>query len=468
MSRAPSGGTRDFLVTAGLTLASRLPFIGPGYGLDADAWRVAWSARTFATTGHYEVSRFPGYPLQELGCALLWRGGPYALCGATALLSALAAGFFCLCLRRLGSRHAVLAALAMASVPAIYIASVQALDLPWGLALALAALWLALDGRALAAGLLTGLAIGTRVTWILWLVPLAGALPAAGWHGGRGAARVRLVAGALIVGALSFALSFRIYGTGFLRFYQDHYPATLLVLKNLSVGLWGLPGTLALLVVLPVALLRRWHRDARDGLPGADTGLLLGVVGGMVLFLAAYLRLPWKALYLIPLAPLLLLVLNARLHHRAFVALCAALLISPWLLDLNMAGAGLESRGAIAFRLADCTGTLEPLRGPLLTDYVRRVAAMRYVDAVLARAGRMRGETVVVAGDWSPMLRVRLGGRVQGDVRYAPLMGTVELRALRARGVPVYYLRNAEWTNAQSPAGGDLVAGEARELDLAE
>jgi hypothetical protein len=36
--------------------------------MNVDAWRVARVARQLSETGLYEVSRFPGYPVQEIVC----------------------------------------------------------------------------------------------------------------------------------------------------------------------------------------------------------------------------------------------------------------------------------------------------------------------------------------------------------------------------------------------------------------
>ena len=52
------------LLVAAIVLVSRLPFLAPGYGTDADAWRIAWAAHGIASTGRYEAARFPGNPIQ--------------------------------------------------------------------------------------------------------------------------------------------------------------------------------------------------------------------------------------------------------------------------------------------------------------------------------------------------------------------------------------------------------------------
>jgi hypothetical protein len=53
------------LTLFGAVLLTRLPFLRPGYGLDADAWRLAASAGRIARTGAYEASRLPGYPYRK-------------------------------------------------------------------------------------------------------------------------------------------------------------------------------------------------------------------------------------------------------------------------------------------------------------------------------------------------------------------------------------------------------------------
>ncbi|MEP6604139.1 MAG: hypothetical protein ABJB69_09345 [Spartobacteria bacterium] len=70
-----------------------------------------------AVTGEYSVSRFPGYPVQEIVCSWIWHGGPLALNGLTALLSAVAVTAFAALARKLGCRDWFLGGLALAATP---------------------------------------------------------------------------------------------------------------------------------------------------------------------------------------------------------------------------------------------------------------------------------------------------------------------------------------------------------------
>jgi hypothetical protein len=459
-TRPVAGGAAVFAAVAATVFASRLPFLGPGYGVDADAWRVAWSAHTLATTGAYEASRFPGYPVQEIGSALLIRGGPVALVGVTALLAAIAAGFLALIVRRLGGRDAFLAGVAFGSVPAFALASIQSMDYAWALAFALAALHQALAGRAMRAGVLVGLAIGCRLTSVLWLVPVAFALA----HGRprAGGAIARAAATAVAVGALAFVPVVRAHGPGFLRFYEDGYPPLAIVLKNAALDLWGIPGLIALAVALPLALARP---AARTSTPAAGNGVVLaGAAAGVAAFAAAFLRLPHEAAYLLPAAALVVPVLGMRIDRRLFIAVCVALVISPWLLDVverRGSGGVPPSRWAVPI---GATPYALDLRGPLPTAQARRVHTMRRLERALAAADRLEGPAVIVAWEWLPLVRVAIGGKTRRAVRYDYLLTADSLRALGTRGVPVYFLDGADVFDARVH-GVDLRAAGARPLD---
>lgn len=455
--------TRRFLLVASLVFLTRLPFLGPGYGTDPDAWRVAWAARVLATTGHYEASRFPGYPIQEIVSSLIWKGGPLALNGLTALLSAVGAGFFALTMRRLGSRDDALAALALASTPAIFLASVTAMDYAWALGAALAALDFALRGRAAVAGALAGLAIGCRITSVGWIPPLALALAYASTPASRRREVARFCAVALAVGALAFLPVFLAHGPSFLRFYQHGYPRFLYVLKNASVDLWGIPGFLA----IAIACALRTRRRPESAAIGGVTGLATACVCGIAIYAIGYLRLPIKAFYLIPAVPFTLLGLGGLLSRRAFLAVCVALVASPWVLKVSQPGKPDSlgpTAGTVTLRLGGQPWTVDLLRGPVLADHERRAHGMRYVEGSLARARGLPGESAIVAYDWLPQIRVRLSGKRDGRVEYVYLLTAGELLDLRRRGVSVYDLAGAEAENVKVN-GVSLRENGSRPLD---
>jgi hypothetical protein len=95
--------------TIGLILAfgflSRVPFVGPGFGSDSDAWRVANSARRLAETGVYVPSRMPSYPLHEFTSAALYKIHPSMMVWASVAFAALAGVVLAAILANLGFRN---------------------------------------------------------------------------------------------------------------------------------------------------------------------------------------------------------------------------------------------------------------------------------------------------------------------------------------------------------------------------
>jgi len=148
-----------FFFTVLTVLASRLPFLLPGYGFDPDAWGVAFISRQIATTGTYYVSRFPGYPVQEFFYSIIWKSGPLLMNGMTALLSGLATAFFALSMKKMEFAQPFFSALVFAFVPVVYVNSVTSIDYVWALCFVLGSLYCVLSDRPVFAGLLLGLAI---------------------------------------------------------------------------------------------------------------------------------------------------------------------------------------------------------------------------------------------------------------------------------------------------------------------
>ncbi len=450
-----------------VVLLSRLPWLGPGFGGDPDAWRTAWAANVIASTGHYEASRFPGYPLHEYLCAGLLRLGAWAPVAWSALASAVAAVAFARIVRRLGGRDAVLAALALASAPAVFLASFQAMDYTTSLALALLALDAALAGRAALSGVVLGLAIGFRLPSFIWLAPITLALAHASPPATRGVRIATTVTLALALGALAFIPVWRTYGPGFFTFYQYGYPGVLVLAKNATLDGFGVPGTIALAIAAVVALVRR---PTQPALAPPGPWLAAAWAAAIVLFAAAYLRLPIKAMYLIPIVPFVLIVLGTRLSRRAFQLGCLALIVSPWWLKVTQETrleGPVPTTGVVSLRGLGQPYGLDLVRGPVLTEHHRRVLRTRYVDSALAAARRLEGDVVIASWDWLPEIRVRLGGKQDGRVRYDYLPDGAQLDSLAARGVRVMSLAGAAG-EMERRNGFDPATRGVRELVLHE
>ena len=381
MSVGASG--RKIAIVLLIVLLTRAPFLSAGFGSDDDAWRVAVAALRLRDTGEYIPSRRPGYPVQEYTTALVVPYGAVAVNLLSVLMALVATACFAKILLQMQHREPYLAALAFAFVPMVYIASVSAMDYIWALAFVLLALLGALAQRAMLSGVALGLAVGTRITSALFLLPLAIILYER-HRGGAALTRIAtLTATAGAISVLAFYPLYRRYGWGFLS-YVEAQERLLVAIAQATVGLFGTVGTVAIVALLvwrvSDALRRRKFAAEALVLPQPmPAPLRRSLWAAAVLIILAYLRLPVEAGYLLPLVPMVLIALSAVLTRAQFRWLCVSLIISPFVLGIpSPLMATLVQPTAAAVPLpAPKIGSLQslwvdPLQGPLLLDYQKR------------------------------------------------------------------------------------------------
>ncbi len=407
---------------------SRLPFLDAGYGVNVDAWRVARVAKQFSETGLYEVSRFPGYPAHEILCSWIWRGGPRALNGASAICSVAAVWAFVACARRLGCRDALLAGLALAMTPVFFINSVTAKDYVWALAFVLGSLFCALDQRPRLAGLLLGLAVGCRLTSAAMVFPLALILFGEMERPQRSHALVGFGLTTLATSLIVFAPVWLRYGTRFFTFYENHArPDWATITLRASSEVWGNIGLFGLGAALAGTAICYWRAPALPSSPLNGRNALLRPALGLIIVIygAAYLRLPDQAGYLIPIIPATLLLVASFAPRLCFQFCCLCLAIAPWL-ELGRDGL----RG-----------------GPILADHCERIINLRNVTSCLNFAESLPGENVIVVGGWEPQIAVLTTDGRGSKNRYVYLLNPDQAIATRRSGHRIFYLPATRYFN---------------------
>lgn len=416
-----------------LVLATRLPFLGAGYGVEPDAWRVATAAREIAATGRYAASRLPGYPLHELGCGAIFRAfaafgaraGPFATNGASAIACAIAVALFADVLRRSGVRAWRGAAIALGFVPVVFVASVSAKDYCWALAFAMAAWNCATRAGtrwALAAGVALGLAVGCRLTSGALAIPLgmilAARRPATGPSERPAGRLAAFLASTLVVSAITFAPVVATYGLAFFRFADPAPPSFALVAHRATVGVWGTVGCVALASIFAAIVALRSRRDPTrpsgpfaSGPADVPRSTVAAWVAAVALYVVAFLRLPHQPGYLIPALPFGLGLLANFAPPRAFAWFVAAIVAAPFVGGLRLAetfGERVGSPLATEFRLAGRAIVFDPLAGPIVEDALVRRARARTVAEWIDRA-RAEPDAVVLAAWWLPQVAETLG-----------------------------------------------------------
>ncbi len=295
-----------------------LPILWMGYGTDIDVANVLNTA-TGLRDGDYEPSRTPGVPVFEAVATVLDPiGGHLLLNLATAVAAAFTVVGIARLVRAWGHDNGDLVALAFFASPVTIIASTSVADFIWALAFLVWAALAQLRDRSVLAGILFGLAIGSRLsTGFL----VAAFLVADGWDPAnrRRCLRSALVAVPLAVAlfvpswlAFDRSLQFLETAEGYRSFANN---LGRFVYKNYANAGPVLLVVVAIAVPALIAALRRWRDD-----PMLRFGVLAFVVTELLFF-----QVPWKGAHLLPaLLGLVLWLAASGRNHRRFLWLVVA------------------------------------------------------------------------------------------------------------------------------------------------
>lgn len=397
-TRAPWLCVAPWLALVSLLGVGRLPFLGSGYGLDPDAWRVAAAARTLAEEGRYVMSRSPGHPVQEITSSLFVDAGPIGLCSLTALLSIVA----CLALAgviwhttsaRGAPRFALaaVAALGFGYTPVVYLNSTVALDYLWAMAFVLLALRAACTGHSVAAGVWLGVATGCRITSLASLLPVllcAGASRPLGerlrgpWP--------RLIGATAVSSVLFFSPVLLSHGLSPLKPLESHAGGMQRLLQDAPSALLGPFGTTAVLLIGLGGLASRALWGSAPVVEGGH-GLGRATLAGVLVYAGLYAIYPFEFGYLVPAVAFGTLSLARLLPSGAFRAACAALTIAAFVPRVDWDP---------HFHIGSAESS------PLLQFQLERQRRMQWLTTLVERANALPERSVVVAGWLAPQFRV--------------------------------------------------------------
>ena len=286
-----------------LLVVSRAPLLVSGYGADGDAWRVAESSLRVWNEGTYEPSRFPGFPVHEfLNALFVGIGGSIVSNLATFLVFILSLYPLRKIVAFWGVPMPNVVLVVFSFLPIVWKNSAVTMDYLWGLAGILTSTWLVLEKRFLLAGIVLGLAAGTRITHLAFVFPFLLILPAG--QNKNLAVFVLSSVGTALACYIPVVLS-PSWGDlteyFFSRMWKESLWKTIAVYfyrAIYSVGLLGFLGVLALAVLQRA----RW-KDLRRHPAFAFSSACI------VLTLLLFALLPEEREYLIPMMPFLLILI---------------------------------------------------------------------------------------------------------------------------------------------------------------
>lgn len=405
MFTRPGRDSQLFMLLFAGVLASRIPFIIPGFGVDADAWRVASVAHTIAETGQYTASRLPGYPVQELTYAVLPFKNAAIFNLLTAILSAVCVSSYANFLKSVGLKKYLTASIALAFIPVVYVNSVNSMDYVWALCFAMLAFSAVGSRRPLVAGLALGMATGCRITSAGMVLPMflmmkRNDVPLRSYG--------RFAGGFVLSSTISFLPVVLKYGANFFSYSQGNL-SCLYILKCCTVDVWGIIGFIAVVVFSVVVFLRLYWRHLFPVFV-RDVANQISVLM-IVLYTIIFSMAPYDAGYLIPVVPfVILLIVHNSTPRRAF-AFCCCLALSSFMFGISTSDMPWSPKRPVASYTATVGGRaidVNILRGPVIDDHIRRIARDVYVARVIDVLSKTEKKSVLVAGLWFAQLSVQL------------------------------------------------------------
>ncbi|MFN5345750.1 MAG: glycosyltransferase family 39 protein [Bacteroidota bacterium] len=420
-----------------LIALTRIPFLFFGYGSEEDAWALPLVAERIATNNVYEVSRLPGHPFQELIYTLIWNAGPvvYNLC--TLLVSSFGLYFFIRILQHLKLEWKW-ATLSLAFTPIFYINCTNNMDYVWACSFIIISVYYLLNKRFLLTGLFIALAIGCRITSGVAIVPMIIFL--------IGNNRQHFLKNSFQLGLFTalftliiFIPVFKEYGLSFFTYYE-HFPIPSFA-KNFykgSIGAFGITGYFGVFILIVCSFKKLLQERDLFKSP-----IVLLSLTGIIIFKVAFISLPLKSAFIIPILPYLFLMTAFLCSDKIQILGASLLIISCFFLGINLSDplrGSKESAVSYTFQVSNQKVVFDVFSGIFTADITKRINRTEFSESVIQIASSITKPTYIIAGWYLSDILVLQKGRENKLVEYGYYTDESKLDSLKLKGIEIVFL----------------------------
>jgi hypothetical protein len=420
-----------------LIALTRLPFLFFGYGSEEDAWALPLVAERIASSGVYEVSRLPGHPFQEIIYSIIWNAGPviYNLC--TLVVSSLGIYFFIRILQFLKLEWKW-ATLCLAFTPIFYINCTNNMDYVWACSFIIISIYYLLNNRFLLAGLFLAFAIGCRITSGAAFLPLLVYLA----DGNKKEFFKNALLICFYTGIFCFIIFmpvFKEYGLTFFTYYE-HFPMPSFA-KNFykgSIGAFGITGYFAVFILILYSLKKLVQQQSLVKSP-----VVLLSLTGIIIFKIAFISLPLKSAFIIPILPYLFLMIAIVCQEKIQKTGALLLIIACFFFGINLSDplrGSKESALSYSFEVSNQKVVFDVFSGIFTADITKRINRTEFSERIIAKASSINHPTYIIAGWYLSDILVLQKGRENKLVEYGYYTTENSLDSLRSNGINLFYL----------------------------
>ncbi|MFM2156037.1 MAG: hypothetical protein RL516_786 [Bacteroidota bacterium] len=420
-----------------LIALTRIPFLFFGYGSEEDAWALPLVAERIANTGIYEVSRLPGHPFQEIIYTLIWNAGPVVYNLLTLIISSFGIYYFIKIVQFLKLEWKW-ATLGLAFTPIFYINCTNNMDYVWACSFIILSLYYLLNNRLLLTGLFLALAIGCRITSGAAILPILVYLEARNQKQFlKSAFQICLYTG--IFCFIIFIPVLKEYGLTFFTYYE-HFPIPSFA-KNFykgSIGAFGITGYLAAFLLIIYSLKKLIQQPDLLKSP-----IVLLTLTGIIIFKIAFISLPLKSAFIIPILPYLFLM-TAMLCNEYIQKTGALLLIfACFFFGINLSDplrGSKESALSYTYNVSNQKVVFDVFSGIFTADITKRINRTEFSESIIEKASRINRPTYIIAGWYLSDILVLQKGKENKLVEYSYYTDEQKLDSLKSNGINLFYL----------------------------
>ena len=422
-------------------ILTRIPLLNLGFGIDADAWRIANSAFDLKYSHIYHTSRFPGYPFPEYVNSLIIGHGWLATNSATMLLSLISIIFFAWILKDLNVKNKGLLVLTYAFFPILWINSTNTMDYMWAMTFVVIAWFFVLRKKYVLAGLMMGLAVGSRITSVILLPSFTYLI----------FSEDKKIKNMLYFNITVAIVSFFLFLPLFLQYgvkFITYYPGKMTIMERIF---WTVVKIVSFLGPTPaffaLILLFLTAKELFRKIVERDKEILF-LLSAILMIFILFIKAPFEREYLIPMVPFGLLLINKICRKELIILLCFLILLNAF---VSFPAVKRNNEGKItisAFGNGMIKRNIEERTEQL--DYTKRL-----IDANISHA-------VVIVRTYLPVLSYldenvsySKSHKMMGDANYEKkgvwnfkkdiwyryLVPLDELQDLQSRGYTIYYIK---------------------------
>ncbi|WP_394700769.1 hypothetical protein [uncultured Methanobacterium sp.] len=352
-------------------LISRIPFLNLGFGNDPDAWRIANSAFDLNHYLIYHTSRFPGYPLPEYVNSLVINYGWLATNSLTMILTLISVLVFAKILKELEVENKGLIVITFAFLPIVWINSVNTMDYMWAVTFIIISWYFVIKKQHLIAGLMMGLAIASRPTSFLLLIPFIYLILSEN----EIKEGLYFLFASLIVGIAMFSPLLFQFGLGFISFYP-----TVIDLNTVLNGFISFFGLFAVLIL--ILLLIKSPKKAYYGIKTDNNMKFASFV--IFLIIVLFIGCPYDTAYLLPAIPFALYFLSKIGSKRLFNILCIFLILNSFI------------SVSLTFETSEIVG-----KGIVFSDAEDRILLTTTMEKIIPLE---LNNSIIITGEYYPIL----------------------------------------------------------------